>query len=56
MKDICSKRNLWCECKHCREAWREAYDELGQELSLGREEYDYENESELDIILEKDGW
>lgn len=56
MKDICSKRNLWCECKQCQEAWQEVYDEIDKELGLSQEEYEYDTEKELDMIFEMNGW
>jgi len=55
-KDICSKRNLYCECEQCQEAWQEAYGELDKELGMSSGDYDYEAQKELDKIYEKDGW
>lgn len=56
MKDICSKRNLWCECKQCQEAWQEVYDEIDKELGMYPNDYDYETQKGLDEFYEKDGW
>lgn len=56
MKDICSKRQLYCECKQCQAAWQEVYDDFDKELGMSPNDHDYETQKEMDKIFEKDGW